>query len=362
MLTSSKIRSGSRVRALRRASEPSLASPQISQVVSDDSSVITPRRTIALSSAMRMRKTTASVVLFLGFLQPVYYQGQAGRVLYRRLHHEEAIAIGTHFEQARANGLGGKQNLRLAQFYAVAVRRDFHRRDARMVVGVENFFSIAAPGWSETVAYEKPATRLGKSHDVDLTVPGFIGRIGNPFCVWRKHWKASVVFFLEKRIRLAVAKHGQYPHVEVAAVQDFVRKVFSVRGPTAGVLIRIVVIQQFLLASAISGSGVEINLASAAGVEDNRVSIRRPDGIVIPRLRETELRLGSADHVVDVNFQMSSRVGSRCRDSLSVGRDMYVLERSRIDDITFFAAAVVPGEIEACGLSAGEHQLAVVRK
>ena len=54
------------------------------------------------------------IILFLGFLEPVHDQGQTGRVLYRRLHHEEAIAIGTYFEQARANGLGGKQNLRLA--------------------------------------------------------------------------------------------------------------------------------------------------------------------------------------------------------------------------------------------------------
>jgi len=38
--------------------------------------------------------------LLVEFLRPVDYQGKVGRVLKRRLHHEQAIAVGAGLEQA----------------------------------------------------------------------------------------------------------------------------------------------------------------------------------------------------------------------------------------------------------------------
>src|SRR5579862_6948465 len=231
-----------------------------------------------------------------------------------------------------------------------------------MIVDVQNFLAVASPGWPEAVADEKPAAGSGKGYDVNLGVTSLVGGVGNPLCVRRKHRKTSVVFFLQKWIGFTVAKHRQNPDVEMAAVQGFVGDVFPVRGPTAGILIQLVVIEQFLLTRSVRGPCVEINLAAASGVKDNRISIRRPDGIVVSGLRETELRLGSAGQVVDVNLQMPSGVGSRCRNSLSVGRDVRVLESSSVDDITFLAAAVVPGEIQTRRLSPRKDKFAVIRE
>ena len=101
------------------------------------------------------------------------------------------VRFAKEIEQAGADGLRRKQDLRLAQLYAIAVRRDFHRRDARMVVDVEDFFAVAAPGGSEPVANEKPTPRRWKGHDVHLGVPGFIGGVGNPPCVRRKHGRQT---------------------------------------------------------------------------------------------------------------------------------------------------------------------------
>ena len=114
-------------------------------------------------------------------------------------------------------------------------------------------------------------------------------------------------------------------------------------------------IQQLLLASAIGWPGVEVNLPITRGVENNRVSIGRPDGIVISGLRETKLGLGAAGQVVNVNLQMSTGVGPCRRDLLPVGRDVGVLEGSAVNRVTLFPAAVVPCQLDGSRLPTGEN-------
>lgn len=58
------MRSGCNSRALSTASDPSRASPQICQPVSDESKRITPRRTATLSSAIRMRKEVMFAAIY----------------------------------------------------------------------------------------------------------------------------------------------------------------------------------------------------------------------------------------------------------------------------------------------------------
>lgn len=153
--------------------------------------------------------------LFLGFLRPVHNQSQTWRILHRRLHHKEVIAVGGDFEQTGSHGLGRKQNLRLAQLHAVAVSGDFHRCNARVVIQVENFFAVAAPYRSETVSDKKFASGFGERDDVDLAMSGLKRFIRQLFCIWRKHRETGVELLIEKGVGLAVAKHGHHPYVVV---------------------------------------------------------------------------------------------------------------------------------------------------
>jgi hypothetical protein len=57
----------------------------------------------------------------------------------------------------------------------------------------------------------------------------------------------------------------------VAAGEGFIADVFAIQRPVEGIFVQVVVIQQFFLAGAVGGPCIQVNLAVARGVENNRV-------------------------------------------------------------------------------------------
>ncbi len=233
------------------------------------------------------------------------------------------------------------------------VGADGDRHELRIQTQKEQLFPVATPvGQSAARRRDlpRPRSRRERAH-IHLGAPGLVGVVGNPAAVGREAAAALGEGFHRER-RRAIARAGvEDPELGVPAAADRDRvegDKAPIPGPVFGCS-RFASLSEELFLSAFERLDPQDrtnSLGLAVGGENDPAAVRRPDRIVLVRLRPgDELRSGAAGEVVDPDVRCVMDGVEHVHGELpAIGRKARGSERLGLPDGSDFPSAPIEPE------------------